>query len=134
MKSGTYMNLTLTRGILLVLLILSPMAGVLADMRCVEDCDAHSQIKMSITKCCHSAKSGISVRTAQECDDEVTLNMGEYAQPIQAKSAKNVLFSETITFPEEEASPKFQFENDFCTQIPNIISPAIYLLDSVFLI
>ena len=118
----------------MILVILSPMAGILADIRCAEDCNDHSQMKMSMTKCCHFAKSGISVRTAQECHDEVILIMGEYAQPIKIKSAKNVSFFENITFPEEAASPKYHFKNDFYAQIPNNISPAIYLLDSVFLI
>ena len=134
MNSRSYIKLTLTRGILLVLLILAPMAGVLADIRCVEDCNDHSHMKMAMSKCCHSVKLGVSVRTAQECDNEASFNIGEYAQPIITKSTKNVLFFAKITFSEEEASSQVQFENDFYSQIPNNTARAIYLLDSAFLI
>ena len=134
MENRTYIKRTLTRLILLILLILSPMAGVLADFKCGEKCNSHSEIKMSMTKCCHPDKDGFLLRTAQGCEDELTFNVGEYGKPIKTTSAKNVLFSEKNIFPANEAAPKFRVENKFFSNISNSITPAIYLLDSAFLI
>ena len=134
MKNGNYIDIALTRGILLILLILSPMAGLLADIRCTEDCNEHSHMKMSIAKCCHSEKEGISVRTAQECDHELTFNVDRYRQPIKTKSVKNILYSGKDSFHIEETFPKFLFENDLSSIFLSITTPAIYLLDSAFLI
>ncbi|MCH8928073.1 MAG: hypothetical protein IIB39_05080 [Candidatus Marinimicrobia bacterium] len=134
MKNANYMNLTLTRAFLLILLILSPMAGVLADIRCIEDCNDHSQMKMIMTQCCHMVKMGISVQSAQGCDDELTFNVDEYRQLIKTKSVKNILFSEKNSFHIEEAFPKFRLENDLSNNFLSITANAIYLLDSAFLI
>ena len=134
MKNGIYINLTLSRGLLLILLILSPMAGILADIKCTENCNDHAHMKMSITKCCHSEKEGISVRTAQGCDNELTFNVDEYRVSTITKSVKNVLFTEKNSINIEETFPKFLMENDLSSNFLSITAPAIYLLDSAFLI
>ena len=134
MKNGIYINLTLSRGLLLILLILSPMAGLLADIKCTEDCNDHAHMKMSISKCCDSEKEGISVRTAQECVHELTFNVDEYRQPIKTKSINNILFTEKNNCFIEETFPKFLMENDLSSNFLSITAPAIYLLDSAFLI
>ena len=134
MKNGIYINLTLSRGLLLILLILSPMAGLLADIKCTEDCNDHAHMKMSINKCCHSEKEGSSIRTAQECDQELIFNVDEYRQPIKTKSIKNILFTEKNSCYFEETFPKFLLEKDLSSNFLSIAAPDIYLLDSAFLI
>ena len=134
MKNGININLTLSRGLLLILLILSPMAGLFADIKCTEDCNDHAHMKMSISKCCHSEKEGISVRTAQECVHELTFNVDEYRQPIKTKSINNILFTQKNNYFIEETFPKFLLENDLSSNFLSITAPAIYLLDSAFLI
>ncbi len=118
----------------MILLILSPMAGLLADIKCTEDCNDHAHMKMSIAKCCHSEKEGISIRTAQECDHELTFNVDEYRQPIKTKSIKNILFTQKNSFNIEETFPKFLLKDDLSSKFLSITAPAIYLLDSAFLI
>ena len=118
----------------MILLILSPMAGILADIKCTEDCNEHAHMKMSITKCCHSEKEVISVRTAQKCVHELTFNVDEYRQPIKTKSINNILFTEKNNCYIEDTFPKFLFENNLSSNFLSITAPAIYLLDSAFLI
>ena len=134
MKNGNYINLTFSRGILLILLMLSPMVGLLADIKCTEDCNDHAHMKMSISRCCHSEKEGILVRTAQECAHELTFNVVEYRLSTITKSVKNVLFAEKNSIHIEETFPKFLVEDDLSKSFLSITAPAIYLLDSAFLI